>query len=242
MKIKIFDTPEKLGMHTANQIIQLVIQKPNAVLCLATGHSPVLTYEHLVEEVKKRNVDFSSVHFVGLDEWVGVKATNPGSCHYFLHHYLFEPLKTKPTNIHLFNGLAKPIEQQCSIMNETIKQLGGIDLMLVGIGINGHIGFNEPGTDDTQLSHVTSLDKVTIQVSRKYFPDDTQLEKGITLGIQCVLDSKCAILIANGTAKSEIIKQTIDDPVSMEVPASMLRKHDNSYIYIDKEAGSKLNR
>lgn len=241
MEIKTFDTPEQSAKHTAGIIINTITQKPDAVLCLATGHSPILTYQYLVEEVTQHKIDVSSVHFVGLDEWVGVERTNPGSCYHFLHQHLFDPLKIKHTNIHLFDGLAKPIKKECKMMNETIDKLGGIDLMLVGIGMNGHIGFNEPGTDENLKAHVISLDKITIQVSRKYFPDDTPLKKGITQGIQSMLESKQAILVANGEAKAEIIKQTAEGPISMNIPASMLRKHINAHIILDKEAGSKLS-
>ncbi len=241
MEVKIFDTPELAAKHTADHIINVVTYKSNAVLCLATGHSPVLTYHYLVDEVKQKGVDFSSVHFVGLDEWVNVEPSNPGSCDYFLHEHLFTPLQIKDTNIHLFNALENPIEKQCSRMNETLQALGGIDLMLVGIGMNGHIGFNEPGTDENFHTHVIALDKITLQVSRKYFPHETQLEKGITMGIQNMLEAKCVILVANGISKSEILKQTIEDPISMEIPASMLRKHTNAYLYMDKEAGCKLH-
>lgn len=240
MELKIFNTPELLAKHTANKIIEAITQKPNAVLCLATGHSPVLTYRHLVEEVKRSAIDFSSVHFVGLDEWVGVKTTNPGSCHYFLHQHLFTPLKIKPSNIHLFNGLEKPIEKQCAVMTETIKNMGGIDLMLVGLGKNGHIGFNEPGCDENLSAHVISLDKITLQGSRKYFHDDTPLEKGITLGIQSVLESNQVILVANGVKKAEIVKQTIEQPISMNIPATMLRKHKQSHMFVDAKAAKKL--
>lgn len=240
MKLSIFDTYEGLSAFAAGQILETIKSNPQTTLCLATGDSPKLTYRLFVKEVVKQKINLGRVHFVALDEWMGVPPSNPGSCHYFLNENLFSPLQIKKDNIHLFDAFAKDATKECEKMNEAIKTLKGIDLMLVGVGMNGHIGFNEPGASESNYAHVADLDSTTQQVGQKYFSEQTALAKGITLGLAQFFEAKNVLMLANGKKKSSIIKNALEGNISTQVPASLIRKHKNAQVLIDSEAASAL--
>jgi len=242
MDIRIFASNDLLAVTAADTILTLVKEKPNAVLCLATGDSPLQTYQHLVKLAAEQQVNFSGIHFVALDEWVDVPPTNPGSCHFFLHRHLFAPLGIAPGHIHLFDAFAADLPGACAAMDATIARLGGIDLMLVGIGMNGHIGFNEPGVSPTLRAHVIHLDEVTRTVGQKYFSEAVTLQAGITLGLQTVREAHRVFLLAHGEKKAAIIRKMMEEPVSTECPASFLRQYDHSVVFIDEAAASLLRR
>ncbi len=241
MKVKSFETYEALSLAAAEEILTCVKTKPAAVLCLATGDSPLRTYQILVEQVKKNRNDFSKVHFVALDEWVSIPPENSGSCSFFLTKNVFEPLMIDSDHIHLFDALSLDINSECMKMNKVIDDLGGIDLMIVGIGMNGHVGFNEPGVSSTLRAHVIQLDEVTQHVGQKYFNQPVKLKEGITLGLQTTLEAKSVILLANGAKKSDIIKKALQEDITEQCPASILRKHPNGYAFLDMEAAFKLS-
>src|SRR5688572_8362039 len=165
------------------------------VLCMASGHTPGLTCDLLVKKLLDEQVDYSKITFLGLDEWVGLMPETEGSCHYFFQKKLFEPLRLLPSQYFLFNALTDNLNAECLKMDTLISEKG-IDIMLVGIGMNGHIGFNEPGTPFNSLSHVASLDETTRMTGQKYFQRQTQLEKGISIGLGQVLSSKKVFLLA----------------------------------------------
>ncbi len=240
MKLKIFETYDLLSSAAAQKIISTITQKPNAVLCLAAGNTPLKTYQVVAQQCKEMKIDFSKVHFIGLDEWVGIGPENSGSCQYFLRNNIFEPLAINPNNIHLFNAASKNLKAECSSMDEMIVDLGGIDLMLVGIGMNGHIGFNEPGVSSKSRSHVLALDETTQKEGQKYFTQKMALKQGITLGLKNVAEAKTALLLASGAKKAEIIKRTLEGGVTENVPASFIGEHNNSYVFLDTESASKL--
>src|SRR5512147_2306672 len=143
MKVKIFEDYNAMSAATADIIIDCVKNKPNALLAFATGNTPILTYKLLAEKAKQQQIDFSKCFCIGLDEWVGVAPTIKGSCHYDLHEHIFKPLGVKQSQIHLFDGLSTDIASECKKMNELVREHGSVDCLLAGIGINGHIGFNE---------------------------------------------------------------------------------------------------
>ncbi len=240
MKLEIFKNYDELSRNAAKLILETVASKPNAVLCLATGDSPLLTYQYVVSESKLEGIDFSQARFVGLDEWVGIAPTNPGSCKFYLNKNLFEPLHVHSSHIHLFDGLSNALDDECRKMDDAIKNLGGIDLMIVGVGVNGHIGFNEPGVNPGLYAHIIELEEITRIVGQKYFGEATQLSKGITLGLQHFLEARTAVVVANGEKKAAIIKKAIESPVSNSIPATSIRNHHNGLVYIDREAASQL--
>jgi galactosamine-6-phosphate isomerase len=242
MEIKIYPDYETLSETTATAIVDLIKQKPNAVICFASGHTPLRTCQLFVQKIKEQKIEISQVHFIGLDEWVGVEPDNKGSCHYFLHNTIFIPLEIAASQIHVFDAMANNLEQELKKMDSIIESKGGIDLMLVGIGMNGHIGFNEPGVSFNNYSHVINLDETTLTVGQKYFSTATNIAKGITLGLQHLMESKKAILIANGEKKAAIIKKTIEENIMNQIPSTIMLQHSNGFIILDEAAATQLKK
>lgn len=240
MAIRIFTDYERLSQEAAGEIISIVRQKPGAVLCLATGDTPRLTYEILAERVKHEKVDFSNVAFIALDEWIGIPPENPGSGFFFLHNCVLNPLGIRAEHTHLFDALSKDLPSECAKMDAVIRDKGGIDLMLVGVGMNAHVGFNEPGTSEDLKTHVVELDATTQVVGQKYFNQSTQLKYGITLGLHHFLNSRTALMVASGKKKADVMKRALEGPITMDVPASMIRKHRGGVVMLDEEAASLL--
>ena len=238
METKIFDDYNVLSQCAADEVINLVRQKPNAVICLASGNTPLGTCEWIVKKAASEKIDFSNCNFIGLDEWVGAPKENTGSCYFFFYNNLFAPLHISDKQIFLFDAMAQNLDEQCKKMDDLIAAKGGIDLMIVGIGMNGHIGFNEPGVSFDLLSHVINLEETTKTVGQKYFSEPTTLTQGITLGLAHLMNAKKVILLANGTSKSEVVRKAVKNPVTEILPASILQKHKNSFIFLDKEAAS----
>lgn len=242
MKIISFKNYQLLSEFAVNEIAVAIKNDPSLVLCLASGDTPKLMVEVLVKKLQRENIDHSKITFIGLDEWVGMPSSNTGSCHYFFKSKLIEPLQLMPSQYFLFNAQANDLKNECLKMDEFIKEKKGIDIMLVGIGMNGHIGFNEPGTSFENLSHVIELDEITRSIGKKYFTEQVELTKGITIGFKHLLNTKKVFLMANGAKKAEVIKKTIEGPVTENFPASIMQKHENGFVIIDDEAASLLNK
>ena len=240
MQILSFKNYEQLSGYVAGVIADSIKNKPNLVLCMASGSTPALTCDMLVQKLKEEQIDYSKFTFLGLDEWVGLPPTNTGSCNYFFHKKIFEPIKLSSSQYFLFNALMDDLKSECSKMDKVIAEKGGIDIMIVGIGMNGHIGFNEPGTSFAVLSHVAALDEITKSVGQKYFDGPVELGKGITIGFGHLMNAKKVFLMANSSKKAEVIKRTIEGLVTESFPASIMQKHNDGYILIDEEAGSLL--
>jgi glucosamine-6-phosphate isomerase len=242
MQIISFKNYEELSGYAASFIVNAIKNKPNLVLCMASGSTPALTCDLLAQKLKKEKVDYSKFTFIGLDEWVGLPPTNTGSCHYFFRTKIFEPLQLRSTQSHLFDAQADNLKKECERMDKFIAEKGGIDIMVVGIGMNGHIGFNEPGSSFAALSHVAELDEITKSVGQKYFNEPVQLGKGITIGFGHIMNTKKVFLMANGIKKAEVIKKTAEGPVTENFPASIMQQHANGFILIDEEAASLLSK
>ncbi len=240
MHLDIFPDYESLSASVADQILDTVKLNPEAVLCLATGDTPRLAYSLLVKKAKEGKISFANCTFVALDEWLGVPPDNEGSCHHFLWNALFSPLDIPDANINLFDGLSPDPDTECKKMDSLIRAKGGIDLMLVGIGMNGHIGFNEPGEFFHQYAHVAELHETSKSVGQKYFQSPTALTKGITLGISHMLETKKVLMVANGIKKAEIIKKTVENAITPHLPATAIKNHANGNLMIDEEAASML--
>lgn len=240
MEIKVFSDYQQLSENAANEIINLVKRKPDAALCLASGETPRLTCQLIVQKAKDQDIDFSKVNFFGLDEWVGIPPTNPGSCHYFFETELFSHLNFSDRRKRLFNGLAEDLTAECTSMDSAIEDAGGLDLILVGVGMNGHIGFNEPGVSFLNTSHVMDLDAVTTSVGQKYFKETTELKRGITLGLKHLVESKKILMLANGEKKARIIKAALRGPMHALVPASIVQTLPHAIVMLDTAAASLL--
>lgn len=240
MQQQTFPTYDALSDYTARFIAAFLRHKPDALLCLASGDTPIGTFRRLTELALAGDADLSQCTFVGLDEWVGFGPADQGSCGYYLYRDLFTPLGIRPEQIHYFDARAVDLPAECMRIDATIAQHGGLDLMLVGIGLNGHIALNEPGTPFHRYAFVSDLTETTIQVGQKYFAQPTILERGITLGLQHLMDARTAILLASGPRKAAPIRDALTGPVTEQFPASIIQTHPNAYVWLDAEAGRLL--
>lgn len=217
-----------LSRKAANVISAQVILKPNAVLGLATGSTPIGTYEQLIEWYKKGDVDFSQTHSINLDEYVGLTGENDQSYRYFMNKTFFQHINIKEENTYVPNGVAEDLEAECKRYDALIAEMGGIDLQLLGIGHNGHIGFNEPGNAFEKMTHIVELGESTIQANSRFFSSmDEVPRKAITMGIKSIMQAKKLLLVANGPDKKAIVEKALYGPVTPEVPASILQLHPN---------------
>ena len=240
MQTLIFENSARLADAVSDEIITTLKNKPESLLCMASGHSPKMTCEFFTDKIKKGEADGSRFHFVGLDEWMGVMPSTPGSCYNDFRERIFEPLGVDSSRYHLFAGMSEDPETECRRMDEYIDSRGGIDLMIVGLGLNGHIGFNEPGCDFNARSHVAVLDETTATVGQKYFQSPTKLDKGITIGFAHLRAAKKVILIASGKAQASIVYKSFKGPVTNSVPASIMQELPNGLVMLDAEAAELL--
>lgn len=217
-----------LSRKAANVISAQVILKPNAVLGLATGSTPIGAYRQLIEWYEKGDIDFSMTKSINLDEYVGLGPENDQSYRYFMVHTFFDHININKKNTYVPNGMAEDREAECRRYDALINEMGGIDLQLLGIGHNGHIGFNEPGQAFEKTTHVVDLGASTIQANARFFDSIEAVPKqAITMGIKSIMQAKKLLLIANGPDKKEIVEKALNGPVTPQVPASILQFHPN---------------
>ena len=240
MDVQVYPDYSSLSTAAASMIINTVKENPEALLCFATGDTPTRTYQLVIEMAGKEHIYFSTCFMIGLDEWLGIPPNNSGSCYYFLHQNLFDPLSIHPSQIYLFDSLTTDETAACEQMNAIIKKKGGIDFMVAGVGMNGHIGFNEPGSDINSMAHVVWLDETTRTVGKKYFREEVDISKGITMGLKQVMEAKTLLVIANGKKKAPVIKKALEEEMSTGFPASIIQRHPNAVLMIDREAASEL--
>ncbi len=215
-----------LSRKAANILSAQVILKPDAVLGLATGSTPIGTYKQLVEWYNKGDIDFSLTSTVNLDEYVGLPENDVNSYRYFMNDNLFDHINIDKKKTNVPNGMASDIQAECKRYNELIKRLGGIDMQLLGIGHNGHIGFNEPGQAFEKMTHVVELGESTRDANKRFFGDISKVPThAITMGIKSIMQARKIVLIANGSDKEEIMEKALHGPVTPEVPASILQLH-----------------
>ena len=227
------DTYEELSRKAANLISAQVLSKPDCVLGLATGSSPVGAYKVLIERCAKGDLDFSEVTTVNLDEYVGLDGTNDQSYRYFMNINLFDHINIDKNKTFVPNGLAEDYNAECEEYDARVKALGGIDLQLLGIGFDGHIGFNEPDSCFTKATHVVDLHESTIQANARFFENEADVPRqAVTMGMMCIMQARKVVLIANGAGKKDIVEKAFFGPITPEVPASILQLHpDLTVIY-----------
>jgi len=241
VKINIYENELEMSQKTAAEIIRLVNEKPDALLCFAAGNTPIGTFKELVQAVREKQVSFEECHFVGLDEWVGLNEKDAGSCRHMVATHFFEPAGITRNQVHFFDACADSLKEECKKIDQFIFSHGSIDLILLGLGVNAHLGFNEPGVSFELFSHVIDLAPETIEKGKKkYFKQQKTLNKGITLGPQHILNAKRAILIADGESKAIAVYHMAKEQVSTKVPATILQKHENCMVNLDQEAGKRL--
>ena len=220
------DTYEELSRKAANLISAQVLSKPDCVLGLATGSSPVGAYKVLIERCAKGDLDFSEVTTVNLDEYVGLDGTNDQSYRYFMNKNLFDHINIDKNKTFVPNGLAEDYNAECEEYDARVKALGGIDLQLLEIGFDGHIGFNEPDSCFTKSTHVVDLHESTIQANARFFENEADVPRqAVTMGMMCIMQARKVVLIANGAGKKDIVEKAFFGPITPEVPASILQLH-----------------
>lgn len=228
---------QNMSRKAANIISAQVILNPKSVLGLATGSTPVGIYQQLIEWYKKGDVDFSKVHSVNLDEYVGLASEHDQSYHYYMKDNFFNHINIKPENTNVPNGLADDIDEECNRYDKLITDLGGIDLQLLGIGNTGHIGFNEPNEDFDKMTHKVKLKQKTIDANARFFSSVDDVPKyAITMGMKAIMQAKKILLVANGAGKADILYQSLFGPITPAVPASILQLHPNVTVIADDAA------
>lgn len=237
MNIIVCDSYEELSECAAKTVAEQVKEKTDCVLGLATGSTPVGMYNVLAEMNKAGEVDFAGVKTVNLDEYYPISPDNPQSYHYFMKENLFSKININMSNTHILDGTCKDAEAECERFEKLIDSLGGIDLQILGIGRNGHIGFNEPDFDLNLNTHLTKLTENTISANARFFEDISEVPTmALTMGIGTILAARRIILLANGAAKRDAVAKLLDNSITTESPASMLKVHKNVTLICDREA------
>lgn len=242
MLVRIFESVEDYSKAAAQEIARLIDRKPNAVLGLATGSTPVPLYNELILLHQEEALDFSRVTTFNLDEYVGLRRTHSQSYYRFMDEKLFSKVNIPAENIHVPNGTAGNIEEQCEWYEEQIKLKGGIDIQILGIGGNGHIAFNEPGSSLGSRTRIKTLSEQTRKDNSRFFETMDEVPKyAITMGIGTIMESHRLLLLASGKDKATAIKNTVEGPITAMVPATIVQMHRYAMIYIDEEAASVLS-
>lgn len=235
------DNYEEMSRIASNKIIELIKKKPNAVLGLATGGTPEGVYQMLIKDHELNGTSYKYVKTINLDEYIGLDKMDKQSYYTFMHEKLFSHIDIQPENTNVPNGMASDIEAETERYESFIHEIGGIDLQILGIGHNGHIAFNEPGTPFSSTTHVIKLAENTRQANARFFNSiDEVPTHAITMGIQSIMDSKEIILLASGASKAEAIKKLVHGEISEEFPASVLRNHKDITVIVDKDAAQLI--
>ena len=239
MKILIVKNYGEMSKEAAEIIAEAVKSDPKIVLGLATGSTPVGCYEELI----KMKLDFSKVITFNLDEYVGLDVKHPQSYHYFMNDNLFSHINIKPENLHIPKGMAKDIAKFSIEYEEAIKKAGGIGIQILGIGSNGHIAFNEPGTSFDSKTGVVKLKESTIEDNARFFRNKEEVPKSaVSMGMSTIFGAKKIILLASGKNKAEAIAKALKGKITTDVPASILQNHKDVIVILDEDAASMLEK
>ncbi|MCM1364879.1 MAG: glucosamine-6-phosphate deaminase [Faecalibacterium sp.] len=241
MKIVLMDSAYDISKAVSSIIIEQIKSKPNSVLGFATGASPVETYKRIIESYEKGEVSLKDITTFNLDEYCGISQDNVNSYYYFMKDNLFGKTDVDFSKVNFLSGQSDDIESECSAYREKIKNAGGIDIQLLGVGRNGHIGFNEPADEFTDGPFKVQLTESTIAANSKYFENDDMPRYALTMGIGDIMNAKKILLIATGESKANAIYQMIKGEVSPQCPASILQNHPDCTIYVDKESAKLIS-
>lgn len=241
MEIIVKDSVDEMSRSAARVVARTLYSKPNAVLGLATGSTPLGLYKELVRLHVEEGLDFSQVTTFNLDEYVGLTRKHPQSYHYFMHENLFKHINIPKENIHIPSGTTDNYEAFCSWYEQRIVDLGGIDLQILGIGTDGHIAFNEPTSSLGSRTRIKTLAKQTIDDNARFFDSADEVPiYAITMGVGTVLEARKIILLASGENKADAVTQAIEGPVTSMITASALQLHPDTMFIVDKEAAGSL--
>lgn len=243
MKLIVVNNYEELSKVAAKEFSKVIKEKENAVLGLATGGTPVGMYKELIKMYEKKELNFSKITTVNLDEYIGLNPEHNQSYRYFMNNNLFNHINIDKSNTFVPNGLAEDLEAQCKEYDQKIVELGGIDIQLLGVGNNGHIAFNEPNSELSSGTHIISLTDNTIEANARFFDNiDDVPRKAITMGVGGIMKAKKIILIASGESKAEAIKGIFSGKITTANPATMLQMHRDVTIIVDEAAAKLINK
>ena len=243
MKLIVVNNYEELSKVAAKEFSKIIKEKENAVLGLATGGSPVGMYKELIKMYEKKELNFSKITTVNLDEYIGLNPEHNQSYRYFMNNNLFNHINIDKSNTFVPNGLAEDLEAQCKEYDQKIAELGGIDIQLLGVGNNGHIAFNEPNNELSSGTHIISLTDNTIEANARFFDNIYDVpRKAITMGVGGIMKAKKIILIASGESKAEAIKGIFSGKITTANPATMLQMHRDVTVIVDEAAAKLINK
>ncbi|MCR2821239.1 glucosamine-6-phosphate deaminase [Lederbergia panacisoli] len=235
----------KFDDKAAEIALTQIKNKPNSTIGFATGNTTVGFHKRLAEKLLDEKVDISTFSTFNLDEYVGVSSQNQSSCYYRMEEQFFKPLKLRKDQINFLNDLSEheDLQQRCIQFDKKIEECGGIDIQFLGIGLNGHIGFNEPGTAFETNTHVVDIDLNTRESKISVFGSlDNVPKQGVTMGIKSIMMAQKIVLLAKGESKAEIIFKSLTGPATKDIPASVLQLHPNLVVILDKAAAQKINQ
>ena len=241
MLVLIKDNSSQMSIEAALQVASQIKLKPDSVIGFATGSTPLGLYKELIRLHKDEGLDFSKVTTFNLDEYVGLPPSHPESYHFYMWENLFKHININPSNVHIPMGMADNIELFCNWYEEKIISFGGIDLQILGIGANGHIAFNEPGSSLGSRTRIKKLGQKTRLDNSRFFNNLDEVPKyAITMGVGTIMEAKKLLLLASGSNKADAIKATVEGPIMAKYPATIVQYHRYATIIIDKDAASKL--
>lgn len=243
MEVIITRTAEEMSTLAADIIETQIMHKPNTVLGLATGSTPIGLYQELIRRHREKGLDFSQVVTFNLDEYVGLPPSHKQSYRYFMDEHLFRHINIPPSNIHVPYGHADSVLDFCAWYEEQIRRAGGIDIQVLGIGSDGHIAFNEPGSSLGSRTRLKTLTRQTIEDNARFFDSMEEVPRfAITMGVGTILEARKILLLANGPKKAQIIAEAIEGPITSQVTASALQLHRDTVVIVDEQAGAALKR
>jgi glucosamine-6-phosphate isomerase len=223
------------------EILKSVLQKKrNALICIAAGHTQIKMLEVLAEYYNRKEIDLSEARIVGLDEWVGMDENDEGSCQYFLKTHLYDKVNIKPYQITRFNAKSSDMSSECEKMNDFLDKNGPIDILFLGVGMNGHVGFNEPGSSIDNRAYVRDLDAVTKTVGQKYFNEAKVLSQGVTLGLKDLLKAKNVIIQVIGEHKKQVVKDFLTHKQDVDYPVSLFFNKEEVWVLLDGPSASLI--
>lgn len=232
---------DELSRVASNIIAAQITVKPDSVLGLATGSTPIGIYDRLIKKCEEGDVDFSDITTVNLDEYCSLAADDEHSYRYFMNEHLFNHININPANTHVPNGMAGDVALECAEYERIIKEAGGIDLQLLGMGHNGHIGFNEPADEFADVTHCVDLTERTIEANKRFFDSaDDVPRRALTMGIGTIMAAKKILMVVSGRDKAETVKRVLTGPVTPVVPATILRFHADVTFVCDRDAYSLM--
>lgn len=240
-ELKVFTSYDELSIYAAELVRQVVEEKNDALLGLATGSSPEGLYKELIKLYNEGKIDFKDVKSVNLDEYVGLDGNHEQSYRYFMDHHFFNHVNIDKKNTKVPNGVAEDLDKAAKEYDDMVVSQGKVDVQILGIGPNGHIGFNEPADELKLTTHVADLTETTIQANSRYFESEKDVPtKAVSMGLGLIMSAKKIILIASGKNKAEAIKSLSDDMISTRIPATLLKLHPDVTVLLDEEAASLL--